>query len=126
PRGHAGPAPARPRRPAPRAGPPAAKVSIRIVRRSLDARKGRAPLFRYRLEVSDTPLSFSPPREHALPQRSIAPESDRASSRAPRVAAPRVVVVGSGPAGSFAALRLCEAGVRVTVIQPGKPVQPRR
>jgi uncharacterized FAD-dependent dehydrogenase len=37
-----------------------------------------------------------------------------------------VVVVGSGPAGSWAALRLAEAGVPVTVIERGKPVQPRR
>jgi len=41
-------------------------------------------------------------------------------------AAPRVVVVGSGPAGSWAALRLAEAGVPVTIVEQGKPVQPRR
>ena len=39
---------------------------------------------------------------------------------------PRVVVIGSGPAGSWAALRLVEAGVPVTIIERGKPVQPRR
>jgi len=36
------------------------------------------------------------------------------------------VVVGSGPAGSWAALRLAEAGVAATVLEQGKPVQPRR
>ena len=36
------------------------------------------------------------------------------------------MVVGSGPAGSWAALRLAEAGVPVTVLEQGKPVQPRR
>ena len=41
-------------------------------------------------------------------------------------AAPRVVVVGAGPAGSWAALRLAEAGVPVTIVEQGKPVQPRR
>jgi uncharacterized FAD-dependent dehydrogenase len=35
-------------------------------------------------------------------------------------------VVGSGPAGSWAALRLAEAGVPVTIVEQGKPVQPRR
>jgi hypothetical protein len=37
-----------------------------------------------------------------------------------------VVVVGSGPAGTFAALRLAQAGARVVVVDCGKPVQPRR
>jgi uncharacterized FAD-dependent dehydrogenase len=37
-----------------------------------------------------------------------------------------VVIVGSGPAGSWAALRLAEAGVVSTVIERGKQVQPRR
>jgi uncharacterized FAD-dependent dehydrogenase len=40
--------------------------------------------------------------------------------------APRVVVVGSGPAGTWAALRLAEAGVAPTILEQGKPVQPRR
>ena len=39
---------------------------------------------------------------------------------------PRAVVIGSGPAGSWAALRLAEAGVPVTILERGKPVQPRR
>jgi uncharacterized FAD-dependent dehydrogenase len=37
-----------------------------------------------------------------------------------------VVVIGSGPAGSWAALRLAEAGVPVTIVERGKRVQPRR
>jgi len=96
-------------------------ITLRIRRRSLDARKGRAPVLRYRLEVSEASAianaSAPAPREPTLPQRSIARRSDTA---------PRVVIVGSGPAGSFAALRLAEAGLHVTVIERGKPVQPRR
>jgi uncharacterized FAD-dependent dehydrogenase len=103
-------------------------ISIRILKRSLDARKGRAPVLRYRLEVSDASadaaananadaVSAPAGREPTLPQRSIARASDTAR---------RVVIVGSGPAGSFAALRLAEAGLHVTVIERGKPVQPRR
>jgi uncharacterized FAD-dependent dehydrogenase len=55
-----------------------------------------------------------------------------ARGRSPRVAPARlaheerVVVVGSGPAGTFAALRLAEAGANVTVVELGKAVQPRR
>jgi uncharacterized FAD-dependent dehydrogenase len=39
---------------------------------------------------------------------------------------PRVAIVGAGPAGSWAALRLAEAGVPSTILELGKPVQPRR
>ena len=34
--------------------------------------------------------------------------------------------MGSGPAGTFAALRLAEAGLTSTIVELGKPVQPRR
>ncbi len=41
-------------------------------------------------------------------------------------AAPPAVVVGAGPAGLFAALRLIELGVKPIVVERGKPVAPRR
>lgn len=41
-------------------------------------------------------------------------------------AAPRAVVVGAGPAGLFAALRLIELGVRPIVLERGKDVDARR
>jgi len=82
-----------------------------VIRRSLDARKGRPIGWALVLEV-----------EIGGPAR----------GRSPRVAPARlaheerVVVVGSGPAGTFAALRLAEAGANVTVVELGKAVQPRR
>lgn len=82
----------------------------RIVRRSVDARGGR---IRFHLDVAlDPQLSermrdMGPlPREVQLPAR--------------------VAIVGDGPAGLFAAYELARRGIASTVIDRGKPVQPRR
>jgi uncharacterized FAD-dependent dehydrogenase len=84
--------------------------SVAVTRRSLDARKGRVIGYALALEVALGGPAPAPPR------RTV-----------PRVAtSQRVVVVGSGPAGTFAALRLAEAGAQVTVVELGKAVQPRR
>jgi uncharacterized FAD-dependent dehydrogenase len=89
--------------------------SVSVVLRSLDARKGR-------------PLGHSLRIVAARPGESVGREpAARSTPRWPAGRpAPKVVVVGSGPAGSWAALRLAEAGVPVTVLEQGKPVQPRR
>jgi uncharacterized FAD-dependent dehydrogenase len=88
---------------------------LRVLRRSLDARKGRALGQRLRVLVAR--------RGEAL--AADGPPAPLARWPAGR-AQPRVVIVGSGPAGSWAALRLAEAGVPVTIVEQGKPVQPRR
>jgi uncharacterized FAD-dependent dehydrogenase len=90
--------------------------ALRVVRRSLDARKGRSLGYRVRCQVARDAGDLEP---------ALAPEPVRWQWPAGR-RLPRVVVVGSGPAGSWAALRLSDAGVPVTVVERGKPVQPRR
>jgi uncharacterized FAD-dependent dehydrogenase len=88
---------------------------LRVLRRSLDARKGRPLGQRLRVAVARRGTSLAPAAPPPVGARWPA-------GRPP----PRVVVVGSGPAGTWAALRLAEAGVPVTILEQGKPVQPRR
>jgi uncharacterized protein len=79
--------------------------SLFLLRRSLDAR-GRAvkALFQY---------SFTPPQNYS-------PAYTDVSSK------PKVLVVGAGPAGLFAALRLIELGFCPIVVERGKNVRERR
>jgi uncharacterized protein len=93
---------------------PEALGPVRVLRRSLDARKERRVGYQLRLEVAapgETPAARPTRERRGWPAG---------------VAQPRVVIVGSGPAGTWAALRLAEAGVPSTILERGKPVQPRR
>jgi uncharacterized FAD-dependent dehydrogenase len=87
---------------------------VEVLRRSLDARKGHPLGWRYQLRL----IRIGEPDEQAEPKGLPPP------GRAPRPLS--VVIVGAGPAGTFAALRLAEAGIAATLVERGKPVQPRR
>ena len=85
----------------------AAETRAVVVRRSLDARKGRP--IGYQLEVELGEEALPPPRAR------------------PRVRAGlRAVVVGSGPTGTYAARALRLAGAEVTLVERGRQVRPRR
>jgi uncharacterized FAD-dependent dehydrogenase len=85
-------------------------TALRVRRRSLDAR-GRV---RVRLQC-DVWLDEDAPAEEP-PRAEYAPVSEGEP----------VVIVGCGPAGMFAALRLIELGVKPIVLERGKDVQSRR
>jgi uncharacterized FAD-dependent dehydrogenase len=83
-----------------------------LKRRSVDARRGRSPRYNLQLEAwVDEAYQAEPPREIALQQVADKPE---------------VHIVGLGPGGLFAALRLIEAGYKPVVLERGKAVRDRR
>jgi uncharacterized FAD-dependent dehydrogenase len=96
-------------------------ASWRIVRRSLDARGRRPPVLEYSvvvlLRADAEPAAGDPDVKPWRPVRRIL-HPVRAESGAP-------VVVGAGPAGLFAALRLTEYGVRPVIVERGRPVEER-
>jgi hypothetical protein len=110
---------------------------LRILRRSLDARKKGRPFFRYTLivELGPDSLAILARRLEADGVSRLEPSTDPVVEApldlvdgAPavhRTPPPSVAVVGSGPAGLFAALRLAVAGVPVTLLERGDPVEER-
>ena len=85
--------------------------AIRVLRRSIDARQRTVYVnLTVRVYINEEPddLLFSPIDYHDV--------SD----------APEVIVVGAGPGGLFAALRLIELGLRPIVIERGKDVHERK
>ncbi len=86
------------------------------LRRSLDAR-GRQPVFRLRLEAFEKSELFEP---EAPVLAAFRPVFDQ------KFDSKKVIVVGAGPAGYFAALELIELGFRPVVLDRGKDARARR
>lgn len=89
---------------------PAMVGECRLLRRSIDARK--EPLWRCRYEVCKVGEQGSEPY-------SVAPYQDVHN-------APEVIVVGSGPAGMFAALHLLQRGLKPVILERGRDVHARK
>ncbi|HSY60972.1 MAG TPA: FAD-binding protein [Cytophaga sp.] len=86
----------------------------RIKRRSIDAR-GRQVLVRMGVEVFDK-------GELLPPLLALHKEIYKSANHSKH----QVVIIGAGPAGLFAALRLLEYGIKPIVIERGKDVRSRR
>lgn len=85
--------------------------SLRLVRRSIDAR-GRHPVVRM---AADIFVGEDPPATRPLIKDLKMARPDQ-----------RVVIVGAGPAGYFAALELLQFGITPVILDRGKDVRERR
>ncbi|MCB9206302.1 MAG: FAD-dependent oxidoreductase [Ignavibacteriales bacterium] len=83
--------------------------SIKILKRSIDARK--QPIFRLRIIAY---LNESPQQNKTLFDYN------------PVASKKKLIIIGSGPAGLFAALRAIELGIKPIVFERGKNVRDRR
>jgi uncharacterized FAD-dependent dehydrogenase len=93
------------------AGIPVDKIlAFRIEKKSIDARKNPVR-FRFLLSIYTEQL---PEEEPPLRYRKVEKE------------AKKVIIVGCGPAGMFAALRLLEHGIKPVILERGKAVRERR
>ena len=84
--------------------------SIRVIKRSVDARKKniRVNLIADVFSFNETPPSLNP---------YVPTDVSRQKE---------VIIVGAGPAGLFAALRLIELGIRPVIIERGRDVSSRK
>ena len=83
--------------------------STKIIKRSIDARK--SPIFRLRVLVF---INENPT------------EQEINFNFKPKTSDKKIIIVGSGPAGLFAALKSIELGIKPIVIERGKNVRDRR
>ena len=94
-------------------------------RRAIDARKKSNIHFvcTYEIELKQ-PLDPLPNNCRLLEHSSLSPAQPEVFRRK-SVSNTHAVVIGAGPAGLFAALALAESGIRVTLLERGKPVETR-
>jgi len=101
--------------------PPESIESLRVIRRSIDARRRRPPRFIYVVEVflSDEIAWTEKPVQGVMVRR-LFQEKQPYFSKSRLKPAARPVVIGCGPAGIYAALTLAESGTPPLLLERGK------
>ena len=99
--------------------------SLKIIKKAVDARKKERLFFVYTVLVD---LNLSPVKAKKLLQDQYVTLPEPEPKDFHKLDIPvkqRVVVVGAGPAGLFAALAIAKTGIPVLILERGKPVAER-
>ena len=96
--------------------------SFKIIKKSLDARNKNNIHYNYRVIIEADNIEASRLLDYDNIEKHtpyIVPETVKAAFNE------SIIIIGSGPAGLFAALRLIESGARVIILERGKTVEER-
>nr|HPJ16404.1 NAD(P)/FAD-dependent oxidoreductase [Spirochaetota bacterium] len=100
------------------------EVSIKkILRRSVDARKKSAVVINYRVEVETEAINSDKMLSHGFSE-TVKTENENPIIKKIKTKK-EILIIGAGPAGLFAALRLIDAGFSVTILERGKKAEER-
>ena len=96
-------------------------TNVKILKESIDARKGVQKVYTVAFEASgeDKIASRNKDIDKYTPEKYLVDKVNNPDLRR------RPVIVGSGPAGLFAALTLVEAGLKPIILERGEPIEER-